>query len=134
MVLKCVEVYISNILRIKYCIITHTQMYKYIYCKGKLFKVQAGVVDRLLFQLLCFRLLPPPLPPLHLLTRNYKSCYVLDVMHLKNSETKVCRHSHRQCTNHIRISQGNDASLTSHLNLLPLRFLYSRSIFFHMFL
>lgn len=61
----------------------------------------------------------------HLLTRNYKSCYVLDVMHLKNSETKVC---HRPRTNHIRISPGNDGSLTSKLNLL-LSFI--RPIFFY---
>lgn len=60
----------------------------------------------------------------HLLTRNYKSCYVLDVMHLKNSETKVC---HRPCTNHIRISPGNDGSLTSKLNLLS----FFRPIFFY---
>lgn len=49
-----------------------------------------------------------------ILARNYKSCYALDVMHLKNSETKVCR---RRCTNHIRISLGNYGSLTSQLNL-----------------
>jgi len=53
--------------------------------------------------------------------RNYKSCYVLDVIHLKNSETEeVCRR--RRVRNHIRISRGNYyGSLTSRrLNLFPL--------------
>lgn len=87
---------------------------------GKLLKVHT---NRFLFQLLYFRL---STCTYIILARNYKSCYALDVMHLKNSETcKVCR---RRCTNHIRISLGNYGSLTSQLNL---SFYLVRSVFFY---